>query len=364
MIRHLAIGLAMTAVLAAAASAGPPPEKSSPYPLPQGERENKPPADPLAASVALDQPGARAYVGEPLAIRITLKNSSGGPLMVPEWDLFPDMLTVRVAITGYPGGGGKGEKGPGPLKSSGVLDPFLPWEGGTFQKSDFRPLAPGETAIIRTVTPLLPGRAAITVGIHSPSDRYRALTDGRECRIERGWTGHIYASMTVEIPAEVSPQMKVRYDELRQRLADPIIPADQKGRLLALVGDEQHYFAARFLREMAEALPAGPLRDAAVWQLLKLAKLGTAYESIPLLLGKMTDLNTKQDIRVAILDWTAESLRQAGRLPIDDQAMYAWPDGLLKQARDQVQRLTQDANPYFAARAKDALRQLEAPPAK
>jgi hypothetical protein len=353
--------LALAAILAAAASAASAPENPTLQSLPQGAGsipqaenvEKKPAADALAVSVALDQPGARPYVGEPLALRITLKNSSGAPLMVPQWDLFPDVIAVRVSIVGYPGS-----------TEAKQAEAETVWEGAVFQKADFRPLPPGETVVVRTVTPLVPGRATITVAVNSPTDRYRSLTDGREQTIERGWTGHIYTSMTVEIPAEVSPQMQVRYDQLRRQLADPIVPADQKGRLLAIVGDEQHYFAAKFLREMAEGLPAGPMRDAAVWQLLKLARFGTGYEAIPLLLGKMTDLNTKQDIRVAILDWAAESLREKGRLPIDSQAMYAWPDALLKQARDQVERLTQDANPYFAARAKDALRQLEAPPVK
>ena len=352
--------MALAAIMAAAAFSAPAPENPTLKSLPQVENptrqpekmEKRPADNTLAVSVALDQPAARAYVGEPLALRITLKNTSAGPIMVPEWDLFPDMITVRVAITGYPGGGGK------PEEAETV------WEGATFQKSDFRPLAPGETAVIRTITPLLPGRATITVAVNSPTDRYRSLTDGREQTIERGWTGHIYASMTVDVTADISPQMAARYDHIARQLADPIIPADQKGRMLAIVGEEQHYFAAKFLRDIAEAFPAGPLRDAAVWQLLKLAKLGTAYEAIPILLVKMTDPNTKQDIRVAILDWAAESLRQAGRLPIDDQATYVWPETLLKQARDQVQRLTADPNPYFAARAKDALRQLESPPAK
>jgi hypothetical protein len=90
--------------------------------------------------------------------------------------------------------------------------------------------------------------------------------------------------------------------------------------------------------------------------LAKLAKAGAGYEGIPALLDAMTDANVEQTLRVALLEWAALSLAAKGRLPIAEQAIYVWPDDLLKRARDQMKRLTEDGNPYFAAKAKELLR--------
>ncbi|MBM4018895.1 MAG: hypothetical protein FJ288_11295 [Planctomycetes bacterium] len=303
----------------------------------------------IAIAVALEQPGAAARAGEPLALRITLRNATDKPLAVPDWDHFAEALSVRVHVAGCPGENGNAE-GPAPAA----------WEGVPFQRRDFRGLAPGETAVSRSIVPLVPGKARLTVGLHGPSDTYRALTDGKPVRLQNAWTGDIYASMNVEVSAEMSPEMQRRYGEVRERLADLLVPAEQKGRLLATVADEGHYHAATFLRDVRPALPAGPMQDAALWQLLRLAKAGAGYEAVPLVLDAMTDAGAEQTIRVAILEWAAESLAQGGRLPIGDQALYVWPDEVLNRARGQLQHAAGDRNPFLAARAKELLRGLDA----
>jgi len=301
----------------------------------------------VTISVAREQPEAPIRVGEPLALRITLTNTTGKPLTVPDWDHFADEVSVRVTITGYPGASGKQE------------ETAATWEGGPFQRGDFRDLAPGKTVIARTVVPMLPGKARITVGFHGPSDTYMALTDGKPVKQATAWVGHLYASLEVEAPAEMSPEMTKRFDEVRERLADPLMPAEQKGRLLAIMADEKHYFATQFIAEHRQSLPPGPMRDAAIWQLLKLAKLGAAYKWIDLVLEGMNDPNVEQSIRVAILEWTADALAQKGRYPILDQAFYQWPDDLLKRGRDQMKRATEDPNPYLAAKAKELLKRVD-----
>jgi len=317
-----------------------------------GGAQEAPARPPLEVSAAREAPDAAAYVGEALALRIVLRNNTPAPLMVPNWDHFAGTVQAGVRITGYPGEHGEAEEAAGP------------WEGGPFQKSDFRALPPGETVVSRAVTPMLPGKALVTVGVHGPTDEWRSLADGKAYRLENGWTGHIYATLTADVLPTESPATKARCEEVRKRLADPLVPAEQKGRLLAIVGEEKHYFAARFLRETADALPSGPMKDAAIWQLVKLAKVGTAYESFPRLLEWMVQDKTDQDIRVAIMEWAAESLGARGRVRVADQAWYIWPEPLQKQAREDIERLTRDRNPYFAARARETLEHLDSPAPK
>jgi hypothetical protein len=316
-----------------------------------GEAAKPPtPAQAITISVAREPPDAPARVGVPL--RITLTNTTAKPLTVPDWDHFADEVSVRVTVTGYPVEHGKQEEA------------AATWEGGVFQRSDFRDLPPGKTVIARTVVPMLPGKARITVGFHGPSDTYFALTDGKPVKQATAWVGHLYSSFEVDVPAEMSPEMKKRFDEVRERLADPLVPAEQRGRLLAGVAEEKNYFAVRFIAEQRLSLSPGPMRDAALWQLLKLARLGAAYKWLDLVLEGMTDPNVEQSIRVAILEWAADSLIQKGRLSILDQAFYQWPDDLLKRGREQLTRATEDRNPYLAAKAKELLKRVDEATAK
>jgi hypothetical protein len=338
-------------------SAGPvpAPEPAAPSAAPSEAKPGPASAAPeednrLEISAALDPPQAAVRVGEPVNLRITLKNKTSAPLMVPDWEQFAGVVTVDANITDYPG-------------ASGRWGFFAIGESDVFQKGDFRPLPPGETVINRTLTLMLPGKAGIGVIFQNQADTYKSLTDGKTQQIKNAWTGRASADLQVEAPAAMSAEMIKRYADIREQLADKIVPAEQKGRLLAQVAEEKHYFAARFLREVAETQPPGPLRDAAVWQLVKLMKVGTAYEAIPMLLGYMAVAKNDLAIRVAILDWAAEALAQEGRLSIANQAKYTWPDALRKDARDKIKGLTEDRNPYLGARAKEALKRLEAAPA-
>jgi hypothetical protein len=306
----------------------------------------KPAAQPVTISAALEPPDTTAYVGEPVTVLVTMKNSTGKPLMILDWEHFESEVAVLAVVTGYPGEAGN------------TFKPENTWTMTDAMKGDYRQLPPGETVVRRSVTPMLPGKLNLAVTLISPADTWRAGTDGKERTWENGWKGRATAGLAVPVAAEMSADMKKRYDDVRRQLEDPLIPAEQKGRLLGIMGSEKHYFAARFLREFAEKQPAGPLRDAAVWQLAKLAKADTAYEAIPLLLRWMTDSGTKQEIRVSILDWAGAMLAGGATTFIADQAVYTWPEALQKQAREAIQKMTEDSNPYLASRAKDALRKL------
>ena len=122
---------------------------------------------------------------------------------------------------------------------------------------------------------MLPGKAMAGVRWDSPSDMVAvARRPGRNRYWDNAYRAKTVNFLDVNVSAETSPAMKKRYEDVQRQLDDPIIPPDQKGQLLNIVGNEKHYFAAKFLREYAEKQAAGPLRDAAVWQLLKLAEGG------------------------------------------------------------------------------------------
>lgn len=338
--------LAMTlvaATFAAPAQAAAPATKTEPAPAPA-------PADALAVSVARAAPEAALCPGEPVPLAITLENRTARPLMIPNWEFFAEMIEVRVRITGYPGASAADD--------AAAPEPPAAWKGRPFQHGDFRPLPPGKTVVARSVTPMLPGRAAVTVAVCGPSAEYRSLTDGRARIIDRGWTGRVEAGLAFDVPDAESAAMKDRYALCRERLVDPLVPTEQRGRLLAAVAAERHYLAARFLREQCDALPPGPMRDAAIGDLLALAKVGTGYEAIPLLLKAMGDASVAQRQRELLLAWAEESLARGGRQTIAEQAWYTWPEALRKDTLDQIERLTKDRNPYLAARAKEALRRL------
>jgi hypothetical protein len=306
----------------------------------------------VSVTVARETPSGTLYVGEPVTLKVVLHNPTSAPLMVPDWEHFSDMVAATVRVSGAPG------------LASPAGAPATPgvWDSPTFQKSDFRPLPPGDTVVLRTFTPLVFGKADITVAVRSPSDAYVSLADGKAGRVAEAWTGQAAAAVSLDISDAESPALAARLAEVRTQLADPLVRAEEKGRLLADVAAEQNYAAPRFLRDVYNQLPAGPLRDAALWQLVKLAQVGTAYESVPLLLTAMGDAHTDQQVRVGILDWTASALADGGRMNLADQAQYTWPADVQKDARAALEKLKTDRNPYLAARAKDALKTVDAAP--
>jgi len=308
----------------------------------------------ITVTVSREAPTEPLYVGEPVTLKIVLHNGGSSPVLVPDWDHFADMVAATVRVSGTPGLGG------GPAAAAGAPPAPAPWTGAVFQKSDFRPLPPGDTAILRTFVPMLCGKADITVGVRAPSDSYLSLADGKTVRMADAWTGEAAASLTLNISDAESPALKAHLADVRAQLADRLVPADEKGRLLADVAAEQSYPATRFLRTVYDELPAGPLRDMTLGQILRLARVGTAYESVPALLKAMNDPKTNQQVRVGILDWTAEALAAGGKMNLADQGEYIWSADLQKDARAAVEQARSDRNPYLAARARDALRAVDA----
>jgi hypothetical protein len=306
--------------------------------------------EPVTLSVALEKPDDPVYVGEPVNLIVTFHNNTGKPLMIEDWDRASFPLVIEVKTTDFPGD-----------ESGGNSAPMSGFVGGlrNLMKNDFRELPPGETKITRSITPMIPGNAFVTVQLSCSCDTWVSGRNGKEQKWENGWKDLAFTTLHVAVSNDPSPAMKKHFEDVQRQLDDALIPANQKGQLLIQVGAEKHFFAAEFLRRYAEKQPAGVLRDAAVWQLLGLAKVGTAYQAVPMLMERMIDPSVNQDTRKAILDWAAETYRDGGHMDIADQANYYWPEAIWKQARAAIEKSTADSNPYFAARAKEVLRKLD-----
>ena len=113
---------------------------------------------------------------------------------------------------------------------------------------------------------------------------------------------------------------------------------------LADVGTEGSYAVPRFLSSVYAELSPGPLGHAALSQLVKLAQVGTAYESVPLILKAMVDPQVTQ-LSVGILDWAAQAMAAGGRTDVAGQATYTWSAESQKEGRAALERLTTDRNP-------------------
>jgi hypothetical protein len=153
--------------------------------------------------------------------------------------------------------------------------------------------------------------------------------------------------------------MKTRYEEHRAEIERPTVPVEKKLEILAEVAGEKHYFAARFIRETYDVAEPGRVKEAALRHLLDLAKFGTAYESFPLLVKVMEQENAPQDIRLTLLGWIGEVLARQGYQRLAEQAFHRYPEPLQEEARQTIQRLGQDRNPFVAARAREVLKALE-----
>jgi hypothetical protein len=230
--------------------------------------------------------------------------------------------------------------------------------GGPYLKTWFRALPPGETVVERSFTPMLPGTAHLRGGLECWTDTY-GHWGGESKRWPNGWVGYAYGYATVKVASDLPAETRQRYDNHRRTLQDPATSPEDKLKTLAEVAGEKHYFAARFIRETYDVAEPGRVKEAALRHLLDLAKFGTAYESFPLLVKVMEQENAPQDIRLTLLGWIGEVLARQGYQRLAEQAFHRYPEPLQEEARQTIQRLGQDRNPFVAARAREVLKALE-----
>ncbi|MGB2614458.1 MAG: hypothetical protein WBD63_01090 [Phycisphaerae bacterium] len=293
--------------------------------------------------VAIEAVNVRAgvYVGKPLHLKVILHNTTDKSLLIQDWEKCLHVINLRLDTKDYPGQSG-GRWGP-----IGFGRPRL-WRGG------LRSLPPGETVVERSITPMIPGDLRIAVQVWCPAN---VLGETKEEKAS--WQGKAQDHMGVFISAEMSAEMKTRHEDCRAEIERPTVPVEKKLEILAAVAEEKHYFAARFIRETYDAAEPGRVKEAALRHLVDLAMFGTAYESFPLLVKVMEQDDAPQDIRLTLLGWIGEILARQGYQGLAEQAIHLYPAPLQEEARQAIQRLAQDRNPFVAAKAQEVLKRLE-----
>ena len=306
---------------------------------------------------AVDVQGG-VYVGKPLHLKVILHNTTDKPLLIQDWQKCPHVITLQMATKDYPGQSG-GSWGPIGFGRT------LVWRGG------LRSLPPGETVVERfitlagntvverSITPMIPGDVRIAVQVWCPAN---ALGETKEEKAS--WQGKTRGYTEVLVSSEMSSEMAARFEMWKKKLNDPEATEEEQLKILADAAAEKHYFAAHFIRDACGTLPPGPVREAAIKHLVGLAKFGTAYESFPFLLEVMGDDKTPQETREDLLGWVGEILKDHGHKYLAGQAWHHYPEPLLKQAKDLVEQLAKDRNPYVAAKAREVLKALEEKKAK
>jgi hypothetical protein len=316
------------------------------------EQSGGSPPKPIEASLIIPAGQEPVHVGQEVTVRIILRNTTSGPLMVLDWEKYglrgqEYILTFGVTIEDYPGQG----------QESGVMKGVGRF-GGPYLKTWFRALPPGETVVERSFTPMLPGTAHLRGGLECWTDKYGNWGEEPN-RWPNGWVGHAYGYATIKVASDLPAETRHRYDNYRRTLQDSAISPEEKLKILAEVAGEKHYFAARFIRETYDAAEPGRVKEAALRHLVDLAMFGTAYESFPLLVKVMEQDDAPQDIRLTLLGWIGKVLVR-GYQELAEQAFHRYPEPLQEEARQAIQRLAQDRNPFVAAKAQEVIKSLEA----
>jgi hypothetical protein len=320
------------------------------------EQPQETPPKPIEVSVVVDEQDG-VFVGRTVPVRVVVRNTTAGPLMVLDWEKLPslrdDMVPLRVTIWDYPGQNR-------PRGGRGTTAGFF---GSTWTKDHYRALPPGETVIERSFVPMLPGRARIRGDFCNSHNIFYTFPENRtrekEVKWENAWVGRAFDTTDVSVADRQSAEDQERYDGYRLTLQDPATSADEKLKILAEVAGEKHYFAARFIRETYDAAEPGRVKEAALRHLVDLAMFGTAYESFPLLVKVMEQDDAPQNIRLTLLEWIGKVLAR-GYQELAEQAFHRYPEPLQEEARQAIGRLAQGRNPLVAAKAQEVLKRLEA----
>ena len=308
----------------------------------------------LKVSIEAADVQAGVYVGKPLHLKVILHNTTDKPLLIQDWEKCPHVITLQMATKDYPGRSGVswGPIGFGrTLVGRGVLKSLPPGETVVERFITFS----GNTIVERTVIPMIPGDVRIAVQVWCPAN---VLGETKEEKAS--WQGKAQDHMGVFISAEMSAEMKTRYEEYRAEIERPTVSVKKELEILVAVAEEKHYFAARFIRETYDAAEPGRVKEAALRHLVDLAMFGTAYESFPVLVKVMEQEDAPQDIRLTLLGWIGEVLARQGYQGLAEQAFHRYPEPLQEEARQAIQRLAQDRNPFVAAKAQEVLTRLEA----
>jgi hypothetical protein len=282
---------------------------------------------------------------------VVLQNARRTPVTIPNWEKFSGVISIHDCYFEYPGF--KGEP-------RWVYESHMGRANEQVQ-ADFKTLEPGKQVAVPTqFVPMFPGKLTLIVLVTASLPyELQTRTDSREMPrtlLRRGAAAKAILTVDKEIPEE----MQKRFSAFRKALNDSDRPTHEKEEILKEVACEKHYFAARFIRKAYENLPNGPVKEAALRHLVDLARFGTAFDSCTLLINIMGDEETRQDIRVEIMDWLGEILRKNGKYPLANlQVIHRYPPEIQEEARRALKRLADDRNPFVAAKAREVLDHLQ-----
>jgi len=300
-------------------------------------------ADPVGLTVTIASDRGRVNVGEPMAVRIIITNREKAPVEVVDWEKNVQGLVTALRIEPVPG---QPTRFPPAHRMPNLwAAPAKDW---------FRTLPPGETVLDRSIVPLVPGWATVTVTFSSTTELYRDPS-GREQRVAGAWLGAVSGQARVEVSSEMPEAMKKQCEAIRRRATDPKLTDDDRIGAVAEAAAGKDYFAARCVQELYQALAPGPVKQAALAQLAALAKFGTAYDAMPLLVEAMGSGATPQAVRLDLVAWVEAVLAASGRADVGDQAVHVYPEPLRTQARDVLRRMVADPDAEVAARARQVV---------
>ncbi len=303
--------------------------------------------EPVRVAVGFAEDAPEPAVGTKLPVVILVHNASDRPWKVLDWAKNPKALEPHVFIA------------PAPVAPKQEPLPELARNQWVASSDDwFRDLPPGDTRLSIDVVPMLAGWLHVAATLQSTT----ALVvdeNGPTRRLDGVWLGRTTGQVRVHVPDEVPPERAKRYEAARRALLDASKPDEVRREVLDAVAAERHLFAARFLRDVYPALPPGPLQNAALAHLVALAKFGTGYEAVPVLLVAAGRPTAPGDVRLAILEFLRTLLGARGRQTLAGQMAYTHPEPLLDQARGTIRRLVTDPDAAVAARARKIVERWE-----
>jgi hypothetical protein len=307
----------------------------------------------VVLSVSHEQPAVR--VGDRLKVSVRFSNSSDKPVPVCRWK--SSGIETRIRLSSIPGG-----------TDGGVPDAGFGGRFGTSVGLGHIPmLEPGKTlpADDREYTPMVPGRVTLTahfravVGVEKttivtdPDGRRRFVFE----TVDKIDSGRLFAIIEFDVSAEMSPEMKQRYDKAGARIRDGSLPVQDRVSSLKDIAKEKHYFAARFVGGVWREPKEPALKAAALAELAALLEFGTAYEFLPDMLAVLRDENAALDVRQTILKFVARFhvSKDVRGVWIAEQAFYIPPPAVVTDLITTLKSVASGKDPFLSGAAKEIL---------
>jgi hypothetical protein len=295
------------------------------------------------------------HVGDTLTVDAFITNATKRPVLIPKattkdviWSTF---------VTGFPGA----------QQPTVLYGPARKLKGKPMvraRKENFDEIQPGQG---RKSTPwnyklVLPGKAEVVAVCENPHSKYLAgyttAGDYTYEAVSGAWHGRAIGTAKVLVSAEMSAEMKRRFDDTRKIVNSADEPLKKKLATLESVAREKHYFAARFVWDVWKTTPDDAIKAAALRHLCDLLKFGTAYEALHDVVRSLRDGQLDAQAKKRVLDILGGVVwRGYPGLPIaGGRGFYVLPDALLRDVRAALRKISVGKSPELAAKARSILK--------